>query len=475
MNEHHQSPKDVLAAVDLDSTLRAAEDEVDRLRKELQRIKSSAAYQVGGVLSEAARHPASAPRNLFNLYRRWRRTGSRSPVSATRQVGADATESAQLLADLVPLTVMRRELPVVAGVLHPATRRTLEPSADVVAMAPTSGRWLLDRIRPDVLIVDSSAGLSGPWAQLGTYAAPDRARDLLELLHVARQLAVPTVAWRSIQPSTTPLFLDAENAFDLVLDLESADPARGWHPGVQLRNSNPIAGGDRPTGPMDALAQGEPVTVEVPELLQDLPVDRPRNATEQRRILRVIFAHYATPVMLARLLAAVEIDYEMTGRAVSLHVRASQVDDRALVDSVLAQAHRPREVVVTGAAEAAEWTVAALRAAGVPARIRSGGRADAGASVRDMVADAVAPLVAVRTRPLADEYELADLVLAAECTDADAVGYTEEDFTFVHSLPLEGCLVRRDAAKTSGRPDGPSLSVESGLRLLGISRVGSAR
>jgi len=39
---------------------------------------------------------------------------------------------------------------------------------------------------------------------------------------------------------------------------------------------------------------------------------------------------------------------------------------------------------------------------------------------------------------------------------------------------LGGCLVRRDAAIKLGRPDGPSLSVESGLRLLGISRVGSA-
>ena len=75
MTDDRQSPDDVFAAVDLAGRLRATEDEVDSLRKELQRIESSAAYQVGGVLAEAVRHPRSAPRNLLGLYRRWRRTG----------------------------------------------------------------------------------------------------------------------------------------------------------------------------------------------------------------------------------------------------------------------------------------------------------------------------------------------------------------------------------------------------------------
>ena len=144
------------------------------------------------------------------------------------------------------------------------------------------------------------------------------------------------------------------------------------------------------------------------------------------------------------------------------------------MDSILAQVHRPREVVITGAAEPAAWTADALRAAGIPVRVRSSRRTH-GASVPEIVAEAVAPLVAVRGGPLADEYELADLVLAAECSDADAVGYAEKDFTFVHSLPLEHGLLRRNAVRGLARVDGPILSVESGLRLLGISRVGQAK
>jgi hypothetical protein len=359
-------------------------------------------------------------------------------------------------------------------VLHPATRRALDPSADVVAIAPSSGRWLLDRIRPDVLFVDSSAGLSGPWAGLGTYAAPDRARELLQLLHVAQEIGVPTVAWRSAAVSTTPLFVDAASAFDVVLDLEGDDPIREWQPGVQLRNANPMSSSDPSAGPLETLAHGEPVTAGVPGLLKDLPVDRHRTTAEQRTILRILFAHFATPVMLARLFAAVDVDYEPAGRSVSLHINATRLDDVTLVDSILAQVHRPREVVIAGPSEPAAWTADALRAAGIPVRVRANRRIH-GASVPEIAAEAAAPLVAVRAGPLAGRYDLADLALAAECSDADAVGYTEQDFTFVHSLPLEHGLVRRYAGPALARVDGPNLSVESGLRLLSINRVEQAK
>jgi hypothetical protein len=474
MSEDRQSPESVFAAADLAGRLRTTEEEVERLRTELQRIEGSAAYQLGGALAEAVRHPRSAPRNVLGLYRRWRRTGSRGPVAATLQPRGETPDGAKLLADLVPLTVTRRELPVVVGVLPPATRRALDPSADVVAIAPSSGRWLLDRIRPDVLLVDSSTGLSGPWAGLGTYAAPDRARELLQLLHVAQEIGVPTVAWRSAAVSTTPLFADAASAFDVVLDLEGDDATREWHPGVQLRNANPMSGSDPSAGPLETLAHGDPVTAGVPELLKDLPVDRHRTTAEQRTILRILFTHFATPVMLARLLAAVDVDYEPAGRSVSLHINATRLDDATLVDSILAQVHRPREVVIAGPSEPAAWTADALRAAGIPVRVRANRRTH-GASVPEIAAEAAAPLVAVRAGPLAGRYDLADLVLAAECSDADAVGYTEQDFTFVHSLPLEHGLVRRNAGPALARVDGPNLSVESGLRLLSISRVEQAK
>jgi hypothetical protein len=222
------------------------------------------------------------------------------------------------------------------------------------------------------------------------------------------------------------------------------------------------------------LAHGEPVTAGVPGLLKDLPVDRHRTTAEQRTILRILFAHFATPVMLARLFAAVDVDYEPAGRSVSLHINATRLDDVTLVDSILAQVHRPREVVIAGPSEPAAWTADALRAAGIPVRVRANRRIH-GASVPEIAAEAAAPLVAVRACPLAGRYDLADLALAAECSDADAVGYTEQDFTFVHSLPLEHGLVRRYAGPALARVDGPNLSVESGLRLLSINRVEQAK
>ena len=331
MTDDRQSPDDVFAAVDLAGRLRATEDEVDSTPERVAANRELGGLP-GGWCAGRSGAPSGDPRQEICSASIAGGAGRAAVAPVYRRPpspGAEATESAKLLADLVPLTVTRRELPIVAGVLHPATRRALEPSADVVAIAPSSGRWLLDRIRPDVLLLDSSAGLSGPWAELGTYAAPERARELLDLLHVAHEIGVPTVAWRSVPVSTTPLFVDAESAFDVVLHLESDDPSHEWHPGVQLSKSNPIPGSDPPTAPLEALARGEPVTAEVPQLLQDLPIDRPRTTAEQRKILRVIFSHYATPVMLARLLAAVEIDYEPAGRSVSLHISATRLGDRA--------------------------------------------------------------------------------------------------------------------------------------------------
>jgi hypothetical protein len=473
---------DMLVSADLAGRLRAAEAEVGRLRSQLQRVEASAAYQVGQVLSEGARHPRSAPlqvpRQLFGLYRRWRRAGGTRHAPAIPDASwssrgtmptsaAEATDVARVLAERVPLGVCERDLPVVAGVLHPRTRLALEQCANVVPLPPSGGHVLLDRVRPDVLLVDASAGREGQWAHVGTYADPARDRDLLELVATARGRHIPVVAWRSVPTSHAPLFAEAADVFDVVLDLGTEIEERRWSRGVPLQIFNPIRGvnGHEPVDVLESLARGGAVADAVPEPLRALPIDREREPSEQRSVMRVLHAQYSTPVMLSRLLATIGIAYEPPERAVSLLLT---VDDPgtalAVVGSVLDQVHRPVEVLISSTPTAARMA-RALTAAGVRSRVCS-----ATDTRRLLVEHASTSLVACRTGPLPGPHHLMDLVLGAECSGADAVGYTTADeFTFVPSLPLATSLVRRDAATEMGDAMDLTAWVQGGRRLLGIT------
>ena len=482
MSGPDQAQDDMLLSADLARRLRVAEAEVGRLRSQLQRIESSAAYQVGRVLSEGARHPHSAPlyvpRQLFGLYRRWRRAGGNAHAPAipgtsgtaagtVQTSAADAPELARVLGELVPLGVCERDVPVVAGVLHPRTRLALEQCANVVALAPTGGRVLLDRVSPDVLLVDASAGRSGQWAHVGTYADPARDRDLLELVATARGRGVPVVTWRSVPVSHAPLFAEAADVFDVVLDLGAADEERRWSPGVPLQIFNPLRGANshEPGDVLETLACGGVVAGAVPELLRELPIDRERDPMEQRRVLRVLFAHYSTPVMLRRLLATVGIAYEPPERAVSLLLTVDDPGNApAVIASVLAQIHRPTEVLTLSTPMASRMA-RELAAAGIRSRVCS--TTD---STSLLIEHATTSLVARRIGPLPGPHHLMDLVLAAECSGADAVGYTAaDDFTFVPSLPLASSLLRRDAAMDVDPASELTGWVRSGRRLLGIT------
>ncbi|WP_017613604.1 hypothetical protein [Nocardiopsis salina] len=187
-----------------------------------------------------------------------------------------------------------------------------------------------------------------------------------------------------------------------------------------------------------ALAGEEDLAVSVPRLRADAPT-----AAEQREMLRGVFLGEATPVRLAEVLGGLEFppgtpgtELPLRGRAVAvLADPAGEAEADQLADDVLRSRLRPAEVVVPGAA-ARLAGVRRLRAEGLTVRTarftapdtpeeltRTAARGDGFAVERWAVlaARATARWAHPWTGPLG-EHRLADLVCAAECSGADAVG-----------------------------------------------------
>lgn len=269
--------EDASVSVELERRLRAAEGELTRVRARLERVEGSTAYQVAALLVEGARHPRRAllgvPRELFALYRRWRarggavgpltggpgstetrRAGMGGPSPGRREGGSagaalgDTPDSVgAVIADALGGWLGDRSVPVVAAVTHPRTLRTLTSVLPVTRVPPTGGRESLERLRPDLLLVDASASLVGAWAGFGSYGTPARERQLLELLARAVELGTTTVLWDPLGRVRVP-FLHDVATFHHVLstDPELAPGAVAWHPGVDLAEHFAVPTGDRP-------------------------------------------------------------------------------------------------------------------------------------------------------------------------------------------------------------------------------------
>ncbi len=189
------------------------------------------------------------------------------------------------LIDVVAVAVTVRDHPVIAGILEPATIRALRPYATVNQLLPNDAEDVLRCSTPDVFLVEATAGQAGPWTGLGTYTDPERDRQLLELVQLAKAVGIPVVLWPGTHGALPPLFPAAKTAFDVVLAGAGSD-GTAWHPGVDLAASEMTA------------ASGDPA--------------------ERRRHLRALFRDEASPVQLQRLLTLVGITYDMPSRAVSV-------------------------------------------------------------------------------------------------------------------------------------------------------------
>ena len=292
---------------------------------------------------------------------------------------------------------------------------------------------------PDLLLVDSSAAEAGPWAGLGTYVAPERDRQVLELVRMARAGRVPAVLWKG-KDAPAPLFAAAASVFDVVFGCAPSDRAP-WHPGVHL------------------------ATYDLAELHDG-------GRAQGRARLRALFLDEATPVQLQRLLASVGLTYDMPTRAVAL--LAEVTDDSAadaLVESVQRQLLRPVEAIVTGPAKPARRAVDGLRELGL--RVTAG---PADLTGWEAAAQHVGSTwVAVRTSPFPDPAHLLDLVMAAECSTVEAVGYADVDFSTIDAVDLTKALVERQALSidiSAGlKPTGRWSSTRRGCECLGVVEV----
>ncbi|GAA2085140.1 hypothetical protein [Actinomadura alba] len=205
----------------------------------------------------------------------------------------------------------------------------------------------------------------------------------------------------------------------------------------------------------------------LPETLSAVPLYDPRLA------LRTLFLRHSAPVRLAELCERLGIDADpAAGRRVTVVADVGSAADAArLADDVLAQSHRPAEVAFAPGAGLPGGALTAVTARlaehGVTVCTRSAGD-PAGRS--GTATPGEAPWVAPwPTGARVPESHLADLVCAAECSGADAVGPAAgaPDHTFVAAV--EPALVRRELYETGGAPAGWSAQ---GARLMSLDSRG---
>ncbi|QBI52476.1 hypothetical protein [Streptomonospora litoralis] len=227
----------------------------------------------------------------------------------------------------------------------------------------------------------------------------------------------------------------------------------------------------------------------------------PLTSEELRLVLRSVFLTDATPVRLAEIFARVGFAPGSGSPSLPLKGRETAIlalpgDDAAslaLAGDVLGQSHAPAEVVVPeGVAHLAG--VERLRSHGIPLRTAAVAVPEQDARPDDwarLARAATAPWTALWRGPRGDDY-LADLLCAAECSGADAVGpavpawrsaesfgaepadavddaAAEQEYVFVSAIVPE--LARRELV---GRALQPGIWNRHGARLLALGPLRGA-
>lgn len=227
------------------SELRQAQARADRAERELDRTKRSAAYVVGDLLVRAAKDPRRLVLLPRDLWRTWRlRRGRRSaprPAAQARTRDVLDLDAARLLVPRIA-TVPATKGMSIAGAIGSATARGWSPYAAVSTALPHEAAALVEAIDPDIVIIDTSAGLPGQsWSHLGSPAAVDRLLAAGALVDAAHSLGRPAVLLRMTSPAHTA-YLDAlARRCDLVVDGPGAARRSAWHPGI-----DPLAGSPLP-------------------------------------------------------------------------------------------------------------------------------------------------------------------------------------------------------------------------------------
>ncbi|MBA2314533.1 MAG: hypothetical protein H0V87_04020 [Chloroflexi bacterium] len=260
------------AAVDADrAAVDAARGEAERARAETERIAQSTSYRLGRTIVTAARTPSRLRRLPGDLGRIWRNRGvaeraaaSRAaekprpkpkPAARTGSAGASSaatadpaeTEVRRFLAHTA-LAMTPRRRPVIAGILRHETAGALAAGSTVSVMTPNDALLVLERVDPDVFLVETAAfAPSRPWAYGGTAAAVERDGRVMELIDRAHRQGRPAVLVRDERAVDAAGLQPLEARFDLVLGRSEGDAGAGeadaggaWSRGVSLERFNPI-------------------------------------------------------------------------------------------------------------------------------------------------------------------------------------------------------------------------------------------
>ncbi|MDX2643732.1 hypothetical protein PV341_09135 [Streptomyces sp. PA03-1a] len=375
----------------LAAELRRARERIGVLETRVAMLQGSTSLRVGQALVSAARSPLRGSTRLpRELYGMWRgrgkggrpaaaRPGAPAAASPAPDGGGPAADGHLHLAHRA-FTASPRDRLVIAGVLDATTAADFAHDAVVNRVLPHDARQVAERTDPDVLVVQLSACLAGPWAHTGTGTAPDLDRRLAELLATVHALGRTAVLWRDAPASAAPGL--APFPWDAVLDGDT---------GVQPARLDP--------------------------------------ASVDRGDLREIFTSRATRVRLSELARIAGAADPLDARRVAVVADPRDGSEVSrLVAQVLAQRLRPAEVLVPvpGAA------YAELTAGGVTVRATADGPgAPWVADWSDLAEE----------RPAV---HLLDLMCAQECSGADAVGFSADAPGFVpHVNGFRPALLRR--------------------------------
>ena len=181
-------------------------------------------------------------------------------------------------------------------------------------------------------------------------------------------------------------------------------------------------------------------------------------------VLRELFTRHATPVRLHHLTRALGLGSDpLDDRRVSVVATLDDsegaalpgpaVQASALAEAVIAQAHRPVEVVVPCPGDGATAVaLTEIEEAGIRVVTVRGDRRWA-RLIEHASAPWVAPWLPSPTVDSWAENHLLDLIVGGEMSRADAVGYaSKESMAFTTSLMFDAAIVRRTAVASYGVP-----------------------
>ncbi|MPZ88442.1 MAG: methyltransferase domain-containing protein [Nitriliruptorales bacterium] len=208
------------------STVEALRRDVEELRGDLAEARWRVAamraqrwWRLGAALGRARREPTRAwrlPREVLQIVRRpsqWH--------DPPRRVGPTTLGSRVSIPSLSPPQgpIVRPDLKV-ATILDPFSALCFRYEFQCVSFGQSDWRRVLERQRPDLLLVESAwAGNDGRWSHTMTAGGGPRA-PLVELVGWCRRRGIPTVFWNKEDPASHDLFLATARQFDHVFTVD---------------------------------------------------------------------------------------------------------------------------------------------------------------------------------------------------------------------------------------------------------------